>query len=302
MLESWCILSNMAKLPSLAELLKSQHQTVNSSQSSLADLLAPSKDTSFNKTIKNNEDPLKQQQPSLADLLALSSTNKNVGQEKNIPVSRSPCNIPSLADLLKQNTNDLAGGLAPSKQETPSLNTLLSPSNLPSLTDILKNSPDKGTLASSPQKIPDLSSLLRDVNINSNQNQHVTKPLIASLQNIKLSDLAAKHNNTESQQDCSVYSTSVASLTNKTLFIKSYAYMNHSSNFGKVLGAQYKTCRATSSRIYPKKCTTLDSYIMYTCEMLGTKTVTDVYKFIDPSPDDYVKNIQEKAFERDSRK
>ena len=298
----------MANLPSLAELLKSQQKPESgndSPHSSLADLLAPSKEKSNN----DNNKKKKQQQPSLADLLTFSSSKTN--QKENTPVSSD---TPSLANLLKQNTINIGGDtFKHSNQEIPSLNSLLSPTNhqtkLPSLTDILKNSPDRATLASSPQKIPDLSSLLKDININnSSHNQIVTRPLIESVQEIKLSDLAAKHNISDGPPDRITYSTSSIDLPTNDRFTKSYAYMNHSSSFGKILGAQYKRCRSsrlcTSLQIYPmKRKNMFDSCVMYTSGMLGTKTVAaNVYQFNDPSPDDFVKKIQDKAFERDGRK
>ena len=286
----------MANLPSLAELLKSQEKLESgcTSHSSLADLLAPSKEKSFGNNDKSL--PKQQQQPSLTELLTFSSTKTS--KKKNTPVSSD---TPSLADLFKQNSDTVgSGGFQCSNQEI-SLNILLSPTNhqtkLPSLTDILKNSPDKATLTSSPQRIPDLSSLLKDVNISSSQTHNATTPLIESVQNIKLSDHASNHNISEGQSDLITHSASVVDLTKKDKFTKSYVYMDHSSNFGKILGAQYKRSRLGERMIE------FDSCVMYTSGMLGTKTIAgDVYQFNDPSPDDIVKNIQNKAFERDGRK
>jgi len=289
-------------MPSLADMLRSQSNDsskhMETNQQSLGDLLQTS--LTLNKSDQSGlVGNTKTTSPnSLADLLATSSINNPTSRPRN---SNDSSNIPSLTDLLKQNS--LQEGVV--KGKDTSLMSLLSPSgvggggggggagggsSIPSLSDILKNSPDRSVVKPT-NKVPDLSTLLKQVNINTSARKDNTNSLIASIGNIRLSDLANQF--VEKEPACST-----SSGNDEIKFSKAkIKYMKNSSNFGKIFGAKFKKRDKPYKRLQ-EEFKNVDINIIFTKEMFGRMALKDVYKFNKPSPDDEVKNIQNKAFER----
>jgi len=282
-------------MPSLADMLRSQSNDsskhMETNQQSLGDLLQTS--LTLNKSDQSGLVGItKTTSPnSLADLLATPSINNPPSRPRN---SNDSSNIPSLTDLLKQNS--LQEGVV--KDKDTSLMSLMSPStsiagggsSIPSLSDILKNSPDRSVVKPT-NKVPDLSTLLKQVNINTSARKDNTNSLIASIGNIRLSDLANQF--VEKEPACSTSSSN-----DEIKFSKAkIKYMKNSSNFGKIFGAKFKKRDKPYKRLQ-EEFKNVDINIIFTKEMFGRMALKDVYKFNKPSPDDEVKNIQNKAFER----
>jgi len=282
-------------MPSLADMLRSQSNDsskhMETNQQSLGDLLQTS--LTLNKSDQSGLVGItKTTSPnSLADLLATPSINNPPSRPRN---SNDSSNIPSLTDLLKQNS--LQEGVV--KDKDTSLMSLMSPStsiagggsSIPSLSDILKNSPDRSVVKPT-NKVPDLSTLLKQVNINTSARKDNTNSLIASIGNIRLSDLANQF--VEKEPACST-----SSGNDEIKFSKAkIKYMKNSSNFGKIFGAKFKKRDKPYKRLQ-EEFKNVDINIIFTKEMFGRMALKDVYKFNKPSPDDEVKNIQNKAFER----
>ena len=279
------------KLPSLADMLKQSNDSSTGNetgQKSLGDLLKMSITQNDQSGMVGNTKPTGS--PSLADLMA-SATKNNTTRNTNelSPLRTSNTNTPSLTDLLKSNT--LQGGCV-GKKDT-SLTSLLSPntssaSSIPSLSDILKNSPDR-SVTKPMNKVPDLSTLLNQVNINNAAKKENAFSLSASIGKVTLSDLADQFADKESS--CSISTTEA--VTSKTKL----KYMNRPSQFGKIFGAKLRKRDNRSYRRW-QEFKKVDFSIIFTKEMLGKKGLVNVYEFNDPSPDDRVKAIQDKAFER----
>jgi len=267
-------------------------------------------------------------QPSLAELLssptAIAGNSTQMGHNKLNPLKgeskSSSSALPSLSELMKQGQHGTSQQHSKSNSNSslPSLSSLLNQtsstkkqsSTLPSLTDILKNGQDESTLATKKDEnstnIPDLSSLLRTVNINNEPSINIS-PLIKSVEGVNLSDLATMHKRTTN----TVRSKSPELNNSPQYVLKESTYMNRPSSFGKIVGAQYRNLSSLNSQkqsVYGKKQkllkqTTVNMCILYTEDMISGKDLLAKFcNFTEPSPDDVIKNIQDKAFERDSIK
>lgn len=287
------------KLPSLADMLKSQSNDSNKSKEtekqSLGDLLQTSLTLNKNDQSSSMGNSKSTAPPSLADLLATStksSTTRNTNELS--PLKKTNTNIPSLTDLLKNDS--LQGGC--SENKGVSLTSLLSPntsivnnaSSIPSLSDILKNSPNR-SVAKPVNKVPDLSTLLNQVNINNASKKDSNTSLSPSIRNVRLSDLAYQF--AEKESSCSESTAKDVTKPSKAKL----KYMNQPSNFGKIFGAKFKK---RDNKLYTrlKEVKNMNVNIIFTEEMFGNMGFLDVYEFNEPSPDDRVKTIQNKAFER----
>lgn len=321
------------KTPSLTELLKAQNNgKYTNSEPSLASLLSMSPKNSQH---SSSLTPLRfQQNTGLPSLNELSKQNNLYESESRslgsllavTKIESSERHLPSLSELLSptrvEATSNIGGSgasdlhelMRKSKMDIKDDNTKACKTG--SLCELMQNSTldhnrndgfekvsDLSSLMTKVdlgmnetrknKKTPNLSELLQKTSLNSPQEQQTDlKDLSNSLGAVLLSDLASNHIHGSSP----LKHHKTLEYKQKIFVRRSVPYKKKVSSFGQIMGAMYVRHGRRRNALVVQ-----EDEIIFTREMFGCKSVDDTYAFNEPSPDDFIKSIQDKAFERDSR-